>query len=63
MQQKPANLKQLREATMVAERTIMSTGSLADTFTMSLQHMEERLMFNLSDKIKEQKQSKLRDQM
>ena len=50
MPQKPENLEQLREAAMVAERTVTSTGSISDTFAMSLQNMEDRLMSHLSDK-------------
>ena len=50
MPQKPENLEQLREAAMVAERTVTSTGSISDTFAMSLQNMEDRLMSNLADR-------------
>ena len=50
MPQKTENLEQLREAAVVAERTITSTGSISDSFAMSLHNMEERLMSNLSDK-------------
>ena len=50
MPQKPENLEQLREAAMVAERTVTSTGSISESFAMSLNNLEERLMTNLTDR-------------